>query len=112
MNSSEAHIVVVAEDSGIPPRRASVPVVVAFAQEVSARIRGGDATPILESGLVFVVFGGVLLLFLVVIVFLSAYICKSKRKGRRMRRAAAVLVKDGTNIYFEAKARKSITCST
>ena len=33
MNGTEAHIVVVAEDSGIPPRRASVPVVVMFDQE-------------------------------------------------------------------------------
>ena len=28
MNGSTAHLVVVAEDSGVPPRRASVPVVV------------------------------------------------------------------------------------
>ena len=73
---------VVAEDSGIPPRRASVAVVVRFAKEVSARIRGDDGGALVDSGLLFVIFGGLLLIFLAIILVLSAYICKSKRKGR------------------------------
>ena len=36
MNGSTAHLVVVAEDSGVPPRRASVPVVVRSMVVVSA----------------------------------------------------------------------------
>ena len=35
LNSSVAHIVVVAEDSGQPPRRASVPVVVRYIADVA-----------------------------------------------------------------------------
>ena len=37
LNGSSAHLVVVAEDSGVPPRRASVPVVVRYPPNFSLK---------------------------------------------------------------------------
>ncbi len=39
MNVSEAHVVVVAKDSGIPPRETSVPVVVHFPNQRASELK-------------------------------------------------------------------------
>ena len=77
MNGTDAHIVVVAEDSGIPPRRASVPVVVKFAKGLSAsRELKSDAPNWLMLGILSIV----IIFSLIVIVSLGVYICKNKKR--------------------------------
>ena len=80
MNGTEAHIVVVAEDSGIPPRRASVPVVVKFDSD-SSLARG------LSSGhghnwVMIVILSIVIILSLMIIIGLGVYICKHKKHNK------------------------------
>jgi len=77
MNGTDAHIVVVAEDSGIPPRRASVPVVVKFAKGFAAsRELRSDAPNWLMLGILSIV----IVFSLLVIVSLGVYICKNKKR--------------------------------
>ena len=88
LNSSEAHIVVVAEDSGIPPRRASVPVVIKFGGEISARIQDPFSAA-LDSSLILLIFGVICLILFVVILTMTIYICKHKKKYNRSRLGSA-----------------------
>ncbi|XP_037076459.1 protocadherin-like wing polarity protein stan [Pollicipes pollicipes] len=53
LNSSVAHLVAVARDSGVPPRRSSVPVTVRFPQELL-----GPSTRAESSLLLMIIFGG------------------------------------------------------
>ena len=78
LNGTEAHIVVVAKDSGIPARQTSVPIVVHFPQnsESSKRTFEDDAVTLAVS------LGLVTAVFLIIIITLIGYICKSKRKNR------------------------------
>ena len=70
MNASEAHLVVVAKDSGIPPRETSVPVVVHFPNQRASELKAKED----EAFTLMVVFGLVLSIAFVVIVLLAAYI--------------------------------------
>ena len=79
-DEDEAHIVVVAKDSGIPARQTSVAVVISFGdrgEKYGRRLSGfenfeDDAlTLAISLGLVTVV-------FLIIIVSLIAYICNNK----------------------------------
>lgn len=72
-----------AEDSGIPPRRTSVPVVINFAREVSARIQDNFGS--VDNAMMAMVFGAILLASFLVIALLAVYICKHKRKYSRRR---------------------------
>ena len=79
INGTEAHIVVVAEDSGVPPRRASVPVVVRFDQNSSPsslRSKGG------HNVVMIVVLSIVIIFSLIVIIGLAVYICKHKKRNK------------------------------
>jgi hypothetical protein len=76
MTGTEAHLVVVAQDSGVPPCCASVPVVVKLAREIAlSRNIQGESPNIL----MLVILSLVLAAFLLIIVSLSVYICKSKK---------------------------------
>ncbi len=70
MNVSEAHVVVVAKDSGIPPRETSVPVVVHFPNHRASELKAKED----EAFTLMVVFGLVLSFAFIVIVFLAGYI--------------------------------------
>jgi hypothetical protein len=78
-------VVVVAEDSGMPPRRASVPVVIKFGGEVSARSSAVAGFFNANPAFLFVIFAAVLVVFLAIILSLAIYICKHKRKYDRGR---------------------------
>ena len=75
MTGTDAHLVVVAEDSGVPPRRASVPVVVRFAKEIASTRNLTEENPNL---LLLLILSVVLVAFLLIIVSLGVYICKGK----------------------------------
>ncbi|CAH1176126.1 unnamed protein product [Phaedon cochleariae] len=74
-----ANFAVIATDSGIPPKTATVPVSVHYSDTgdqsgiVSSRKNGGG--PLLLAGL-----GAILLILVFVVILLVAYICKVKRK--------------------------------
>ena len=82
LNGTEAHIVVVAEDSGVPPRRASVPVVVRFDQTSgpSSSLRSGGAGG--HNVVMIVVLTIVIIFSLGVIIGLAVYICKHKKRNK------------------------------
>ncbi|XP_068241114.1 protocadherin beta-6-like [Palaemon carinicauda] len=75
LNSTEAHIVVFAKDSGIPPRTASAPVTVTFPDGLvrSSPLGAGS------SFLLMVIFGALLGIFILVIICLAIYIHKNKK---------------------------------
>ena len=82
LNGTEAHIVVVAEDSGVPPRRASVPVVVRFDQTSgpSSSLRSGGGGG--QNVVMIVVLTIVIIFSLGVIIGLAVYICKHKKRNK------------------------------
>ena len=67
---TEAHVVVVAKDSGIPPRETSVPVVVHFPNHRASELKAKED----EAFTLMVVFGLVLSVLFIVIVLMAAYI--------------------------------------
>ncbi|XP_076032674.1 protocadherin Fat 4-like Cad96Ca isoform X2 [Oratosquilla oratoria] len=75
LNTTEAHIVVVAKDSGVPPRQASVPVTVRFP---AGLVRSSPLTAS-SSFLLMVIFGALLGVFVFVIICLAIYIHKNKK---------------------------------
>ena len=79
-DSNEAHIVVVAKDSGTPARQTSVAVVVSFGEDSNKygrRLSGFEN--IEDDALTLAIsLGLVVVVFLIVIVSLIAYICNSK----------------------------------
>ncbi|XP_067014510.2 protocadherin beta-6 isoform X2 [Anabrus simplex] len=77
LNTSTAHLVAVATDSGVPPRVASVPVIVHFPEALSSSWTPGGA-----SFLLMVVFGALLGILALVIILLILYIYKHKRPKR------------------------------
>ncbi len=103
LNGSSAHIVVVAEDSGIPPRRDSVPVAVHFAGAISARSRtagSGVGGFFADNPTVFVViFAAVLIVLVTIILSLVVYICKHKRKYDRGKRSKIAGGNGDTKIF-------------
>lgn len=80
LNSTEAHLIAVAQDSGIPPRQTSVPIMVKFADRVSEKFRKSKDD---EKFTLTVVLGLLLTVFLIVIVGLFTYICKQKKRRRK-----------------------------
>ncbi|XP_043245021.1 protocadherin Fat 3-like isoform X2 [Amphibalanus amphitrite] len=86
LNSSVAHLVAVARDSGVPPRRSSVPVTVRFPQELL-----GPSTRAESSLLLMIIFGVLLGVLILVIVTLALYICKYKKDRARNRRTSPAL---------------------
>lgn len=79
LNGTEAHLVVVAEDSGIPPRSSSVPVVVHFEPGVVSGLEGAKLNQVqIMMGLALS-----LVLLFIIIISLMIYICKHKRKYSR-----------------------------
>ena len=80
MNGTEAHIVVVAEDSGIPPRRASVPVVVKFDSDSS--LAGGLRSGHGHNWVMIVILSIVIIFSLMIIIVLGVYICKHKKRNK------------------------------
>lgn len=69
-----ANLAVVATDSGNPPRRASVPIVVHFPGSATSKELSGKAN---GGALVLAGLGAVLLILAFVIALLIAYICKA-----------------------------------
>ncbi|XP_059090109.1 protocadherin beta-12-like [Tigriopus californicus] len=79
LNGTDAHLVVVAEDSGIPPRSSSVPVAVHFPSGIVSGLEGTKLNQVqVMMGLAL----GLVLLF-IIIISLMVYICKHKRKYSR-----------------------------
>ncbi|KAK6633404.1 hypothetical protein RUM44_004006 [Polyplax serrata] len=80
LNSSDAHVVAIATDSGLPPRQTSVPITIHFPNEVVSAAKtllsGG------ENFLMITVFSSLLILLLLIIIALGVYIHKGKRKKR------------------------------
>ncbi|KAK4289832.1 hypothetical protein Pmani_037225 [Petrolisthes manimaculis] len=77
LNSTEAHIVVRAKDSGIPPRTASSPITIHFPLGL---VRSSPLA-VSSSFLLVVIFGSLLALFILVIICLAVYIHKNKKCG-------------------------------
>ncbi|KAK3854569.1 hypothetical protein Pcinc_038963 [Petrolisthes cinctipes] len=77
LNSTEAHIVVRAKDSGIPPRTASSPVTIHF----PVGLVRSSPLAVSSSFLLVVIFGSLLALFILVIICLAVYIHKNKKCG-------------------------------
>ncbi|XP_001942850.2 protocadherin Fat 4 [Acyrthosiphon pisum] len=75
LNTSTAHLVAVATDTGIPPRQASVPVIVHLPDTV-VRFAGRTSA---NSYTVFVIFGVILGVLSLVIIALIVHIQKNKR---------------------------------
>ncbi|PSN55988.1 hypothetical protein C0J52_02158 [Blattella germanica] len=78
LNSSTAHMVAVATDNGIPPRQATVPVIVHFPESV-VQTAGSSWAPGGTSFLLMVIFGALLGILGLIIVMLILYIYKHKR---------------------------------
>ncbi|KAJ9593865.1 hypothetical protein L9F63_027494, partial [Diploptera punctata] len=78
LNSSTAHMVAVATDSGIPPRQATVPVIVHFPESV-VQTAGSSWAPGGTSFMLMVIFGALLGILGLIIVMLILYIYKHKR---------------------------------
>nr|XP_045622180.1 protocadherin-16-like [Procambarus clarkii] len=75
LNSTVAHIVVLARDSGIPPRTASAPISITFpAGLVRSSPLGANS-----SFLLMVIFGSLLGIFILIIICLAIYIHKNKK---------------------------------
>lgn len=74
LNSSDAHVVAIATDSGLPPRQTSVPITIHFPNEVVSAAKtllsGG------ENFLMITVFSSLLILLLLIIIALGVYIHK------------------------------------
>ena len=74
INSSDAHIVAVATDSGLPPRQTSVPITIHFPNKIikaaNTWLSGG------ESFLMIGVFSTLLIFLLLIIIALGFYIHK------------------------------------
>lgn len=80
LNTSTAHLVAVATDTGIPPRQASVPVIVHLPDTV---IRSAGRTSV-NNHTVFVVFGVILGVLSIVIVALVVHIQKKYFKKKTL----------------------------
>ena len=83
LNNTEAHLVAIARDSGIPPRETSVPVVVRFSDTLlklsSQQSRAKDS----QRFTLTVVLGLLLSVFLIICLGLLVYICKDKKRQRK-----------------------------
>ena len=73
LTGPEAHIVVTAEDSGSPPRRASVPVLVRFASSVASPREVGESGP---DTMLVIILCSVSTVLIIIILGLAGYICR------------------------------------
>ena len=99
MNGTAAHLVITAEDSGIPPRRASVPVTVHFAEDsgLLSSGRGGGGG---HNWVMIVVLSLVIVFSLLVILGLGLYICRHRQRAKTRPSSAA-----GSAAYSEQVQR-------
>ena len=79
LTGPEAHIVVTAEDSGSPPRRASVPVLVRFASSVASPREVGETGP---DTMLVIVLCSVSTMLIIIILGLAGYICRYSRLSK------------------------------
>ena len=113
-----AHLVVTAEDSGSPPRRASVPVTVTFESLGSGGGGGGARELVGGAGpdmVLVIVLVAVSCVFLLVTVSLATVICRTKQ---RLKAASPELSSDTDSMYlqqhsgqFPAQVPSPVTCS-
>ncbi|XP_059478572.1 protocadherin-like wing polarity protein stan [Neocloeon triangulifer] len=80
LNSSTAHLVAIAMDSGQPPRQASVPITVSFPEAVG--LRGSIEEPNSRPALLATVLGSLLGLLGLIVALLLIYIYKHKNSKR------------------------------
>ena len=73
LTGSDAHIVVTAQDSGSPPRRASVPVLVRFASSVASPREVAEAGP---DTMLVIILCSVSTVLIIIILGLAGYICR------------------------------------
>ncbi|XP_065333277.1 cadherin EGF LAG seven-pass G-type receptor 1 isoform X1 [Cloeon dipterum] len=83
LNSSTAHLVAIAMDSGQPPRQASVPITVSFPEAIG--LRGAIEEPNSRPALLATVLGSLLGLLGLVVFLLLIYIYKHKSKTKSNR---------------------------
>ena len=96
-----AHLVVTAEDSGSPPRRASVPVTVTFESLGSGGGGGGARELVGGAGpdmVLVIVLVAVSCVFLLVTVSLATVICRTKQ---RLKAASPELSSDTDSMYLQ-----------
>ena len=96
-----AHLVVTAEDSGSPPRRASVPVTVTFESVGSGGGGGGARELVAGAGpdmVLVIVLVAVSCVFLLVTISLATVICRTKQ---RLKAASPELSSDTDSMYLQ-----------
>lgn len=76
LNSSLSHLLVVATDSGDPPRQASVPVIITIPDDV--RLSAARSFTAESSFLLMIVFGAMLGILILIIIILALYIAKNR----------------------------------
>ena len=99
LTGPEAHIVVTAEDSGSPPRRASVPVLVRFASSVASPRELGEAGP---DTMLVIVLCSVSTVLIIIILGLAGVICRHHRLGKSSSGAGSpVGSSDSDSMYLQ-----------
>ena len=79
LTGSDAHIVVTAQDSGSPPRRASVPVLVRFASSVTSPRELAREGP---TSTMVIILCSVSTVFIIIILGMAGYICRYSRHSK------------------------------
>ena len=87
-----------AQDSGIPPRRSSVPVTVRFEREMTPSIKYRDDAPKI---LLMWILSLVLVILVLVIIILSTCICRARRKFSPVVPVVPVGAGGRENLYLE-----------
>ncbi|KAG1670240.1 Protocadherin beta-11 [Nymphon striatum] len=80
INSSETQLIVLATDTGIPPRQSSVAVTVMMPSKMALAKRASST----HSVILMIVFGSVLGILLLIIISLTLYIIKNKQYRNRL----------------------------
>ena len=97
LTGEEAHIVVTAEDSGSPPRRASVPVIIKFD---NPSYPGASPRELVNDGpnmMMIIILCSVSSIFILIIISLGIVICKTKR---RLKSASPILTNSDTDSMY------------
>ncbi|GAB6021518.1 hypothetical protein CHUAL_004123 [Chamberlinius hualienensis] len=81
LNSSISHLVAIASDDGLPPRKSSVPIEVIVPEELIATATMLSAN---SAFFIMIIFGISLAILFVIIIILSIYIAKRNRKRDRV----------------------------
>ena len=99
LTGPEAHIVVTAEDSGSPPRRASVPVLVRFASSLASPREDGEAGP---DTMLVIILCSVSTVLIIIILGLAGYICRYNRLSKSSSGAGSpVGSSDSDSMYLQ-----------